>query len=78
MKNKKQTAIEWIKKELEGYGSPSSLNVDWETLDKLIEQAKQMEKDQIISAACYEPFLGDLPKWEGESYYEDKYGNKNG
>ncbi len=45
MKNK-QTAVEWLKKELEAYGSSSHLNLDWETFDELIKQAKEMEKQQ--------------------------------
>ena len=52
----KQTAIEWLKKELETYGDPGYCRIGWETLDKLIEQAKEMEKEQIIDAsseACY-------------------------
>ncbi|MFN5251338.1 MAG: hypothetical protein ACK5DE_09830 [Bacteroidota bacterium] len=44
----KQTAVDWIRKELEGYGSPSALNIDWETFDELIAQAKEMEKEQMI------------------------------
>ena len=68
MENKKQTAIEWLEQEfiaLQNYGV-NELG--------LFTKAKAMEKEQIISAACYEPFLGDLPKWDGENYYEDKYG----
>jgi hypothetical protein len=44
------TSIEWLKKELEDYGSSSHLNLDWETFDELIEQAKEMHKtEQEIS-----------------------------
>jgi hypothetical protein len=41
------TSIEWLKKELEDYGSPSHLNLDWETFDELIEQAKEMHKQEM-------------------------------
>ena len=47
---KQQTAIDWLKKELEDYGSPSHLNLDWSTFDELCEQAKQMEKEQLKMA----------------------------
>jgi hypothetical protein len=47
---KKQTAVEWLKKELEEYGSSSHLSLDWETFDKLVEQAKAMERSQIKDA----------------------------
>jgi hypothetical protein len=42
----KQTAVEWLKKEFEDYGSSSHLNLDWTTFDELCEQAKAMEKEQ--------------------------------
>ena len=47
---KKQTAVEWLKKELEEYGSSSHLSLDWETFDELCEQAKQMEKEQTCTS----------------------------
>jgi hypothetical protein len=39
----------------------------------IVDQAKAMEKEQIIKAACYEPFLGDFPRKEGEHYYNKIY-----
>jgi hypothetical protein len=45
-----QTAVEWLKKELEDYGSNSHLSLDWDTFDKLCEQAKEMHKQEIIDA----------------------------
>lgn len=43
----KQTAVQWLKKTLEDYGSPFALDVDWNVFDKIIEQAIEMERDQI-------------------------------
>ena len=37
----KQTSTEWLSKELESYGDPDHCKIEWETLDSLIEQAKQ-------------------------------------
>jgi hypothetical protein len=45
--NKQQTAVEWLKKQLEDYGSTSHLILDWDTFDELCEQAKEMEKEHI-------------------------------
>lgn len=45
---KKQTSVEWLKKELEEYGSSSHLSLDWETFDELCEQAKAMEREQMM------------------------------
>jgi hypothetical protein len=70
-----QTAVEWLKKELEEYGSSSHLNLDWETFDELCEQAKQMEKEQIMNAVYdsmgtnFDPNMG-----RAQQYYNEKYG----
>jgi hypothetical protein len=47
--NSKQTAVEWLGKELESYGDPGYCKLEWETLDSLIQQAKEMEKEQSYS-----------------------------
>jgi hypothetical protein len=54
----KQTSIEWLKKELEDYGSPSHLNLDWSTFDELIEQAKEMHK-QEMTTNCSQQEISD-------------------
>lgn len=43
----KQTAVEWLGKELESYGDPQFCEIEWEQLDSLIQQAKEMEKEQL-------------------------------
>jgi hypothetical protein len=45
----KQTAVEWLGKELESYGDPGYCKLEWETLDSLIQQAKETEKEQSYS-----------------------------
>jgi len=35
----KQTAVEWLCKELESYGDPQFCEIEWKQLDSLIEQA---------------------------------------
>jgi len=60
-----QTAVEWLIQIVSGPLIKIPQDV--------IEQAKQMEKEQIIKAACYDPFLGDLPVTEGEHYYDKTY-----
>ena len=44
------TAVEWLGKELESYGDPQFCEIEWEQLDSLIKQAKEMEKQQIMKA----------------------------
>lgn len=44
----KQTAIEWLKLQLEEYGDPQYCELTWKELDELCEQAKEMELAQRI------------------------------
>jgi hypothetical protein len=69
----KQTAVEWLKKELEDYGSNSHLSLDWNTFDELCKQAKAMEREQIIDAYYYDPNCDEI-KDDGEQYYNETYG----
>lgn len=70
---KQQTAVGWLKKELEDYGSSSHLNLDWETFDELCKQAKQMEKEQILNAHG-DKYDGDIDEVIiGEQYYNETY-----
>ena len=46
----RQTAVEWLVKELESYGDPQICKITWEDLDSLVNQAKEMEKEQIKDA----------------------------
>jgi hypothetical protein len=57
-----QTAVEWFYQRILA-----------EDIKAVFQQAKAMEKEQIINAACYEPFLGDFPRKEGEHYYNKTY-----
>jgi hypothetical protein len=65
------TAVEWLKKELEDYGSNSHLSLDWTNFDELVEQAKEMERQQIIDAVNSQRQLG----WDekGEQYYNETF-----
>ena len=78
MNNNKQTVVEWLSKQL--------MNVEPNTFgwDKVIEQAEEMYKTQIIDACNQDEFFGeegfgiceDITK--GEQYYNETYGgNEN-
>jgi hypothetical protein len=71
--NMKQTAVEWLKKELEDCGSNSHLSLDWNTFDELCEQAKQMEKEQIMAAYSNNGWNDDDPRGDAEHYYKQVY-----
>jgi hypothetical protein len=78
----KQTSIEWLKKELEDYGSSSHLNLDWETFDEFIEQAKIMHKQEIIDAHIEGQRVFDKhdhTQWttdQAEQYHQETFGGK--
>jgi hypothetical protein len=65
----KQTAVEWLVSEL----------LDGKTLmPSLIEQAKAMEKEQIIDTYLEASAnLEDITKEAAEQYYNEKYGGTN-
>jgi hypothetical protein len=74
----KQTAVEWLKKELESYGDPQFCKIEWEQLDSLIQQAKEMEKEQIIESYCQGCFdiskdENIFPRETSEQYYNETY-----
>ncbi len=67
--NKQQTAVEWFLIECGKYGDTAQIP------DKVIEQAKEMEKEQIIDAANTLLYAGPGPgdTW-AEQYYNETYG----
>jgi hypothetical protein len=77
----KQTAVEWLVKELESFGDPKSCKIKWEQLDLLFNQAKEMEKEQIVDAyeigfadAWDDARYDDEPKYAGaEQYYKETF-----
>jgi hypothetical protein len=72
MERVKQTAVEWLKGAIESCGKPHELQMSWSTLDEIIEQAKEMEKQQIKDAV--DGFPLNNRNLEGEQYYEQTYG----
>jgi hypothetical protein len=74
---KKQTAVEWLEIQLKkgvDY-NPLDLSGYTKAVDNLFNQAKAMEKEQIIEANedCSTNELGEL--FTGEQYYNETYGN---
>jgi hypothetical protein len=69
----KQTAVEWLQKQLECFGNKYELQMSWATVDELLEQAKEMEKEQIINALMTSEV--ELLAWgiSAEQYYNETY-----
>jgi hypothetical protein len=63
----KQTAVEWFAKQVL---SARQLGfISNEKFNELLEQAKEMEKEQIIQASC----CGGDGESEAEEYYEETF-----
>lgn len=78
----KETALDWLKQQLESYGGPQFCKVTWEDFDILIEQALQMEREQIEDAyvECWmndggNPFR--KVKENAQQYYQKTYGGQD-
>jgi hypothetical protein len=71
---KQQTAVEWLKKQLEDYGSNSHLTLNWDTLDELVDKAKEMEKEQIKDAYFHGSEDLNLRRRSPTQYYNEIYG----
>ena len=69
----KKTAVEWLEKELEDYGSNSHLSLDWNTFDELCVQAKEMEKEQIIQAYYQNGWNDNDNEHNAEQYYNETF-----
>ena len=65
---KKQTAVKWLEKEFVKLESTIGVHG---VMYELIEQAKEMEKQQIMDAV--DGFPLDKRHLEGEQYYNETY-----
>jgi hypothetical protein len=45
-----KTAVEWLRNQIEEDSDTTFHNLNWDRFDELIEQAKEMEKEQIIES----------------------------
>lgn len=65
---KKQTALEWLIEQLENHNGVTRAG-----FEKCIQQAKEMEKEQIIEAykADWHPYSDE----DAEQYYNETYKN---
>lgn len=64
----KQTAVEWLADKML---TESHSKIEW---DRIVEQAKEMEKEQIVNAYNDCEWTGDHE--DGEKYYKETYESK--
>ena len=67
----KQTAVHWLAEQIECFGNKHELQMSWATLDELLEQAREKEKEQIIDAWIVSD--NPLQRIEAEKYYNITY-----
>jgi len=76
----KQTAVEWLIKELNQEIDYIPMN-KWDIISDKIQQAKEMEKEQIIDSfiECWKENMPDgyECKKSAEQYYNDTYGGQD-
>jgi hypothetical protein len=81
MSNKKETAVDWFSnKSYEIFEQYSENKFDRKTLNLLMiastEQAKEMEKEQIIDACDYGKKYHEKFDYTSEQYYKETYTDK--
>jgi hypothetical protein len=67
----KKTAVHWLAEQIECFGNKHELQMSWATLEELLEQAKEKEKEQIIEAWIVSD--NPLQRMEAEKYYNITY-----
>ena len=66
----KQTAVEWLASQL-------GEHIIWEEkIIDLVEQAKEIEKQQIMNAYSYNGWNDDDERADAEQYYNETYGKE--
>ena len=70
MSNKEQTAVEWLEKEF--VKLEATIGV-YSKMYEIIEQAKEMEKQQIMDA--YNAASGGDSWYNGKEFYNKEYGS---
>jgi succinate dehydrogenase/fumarate reductase-like Fe-S protein len=73
MSNDKQTAVEWLVKELNQKIDFIPLE-KWDMIRDIIQQAKEMEKEQIEEAYKYARAHWSREDGNAERYYNETYG----
>jgi hypothetical protein len=69
-----QTAVDWLFEQINGYAYPLPFdrNIRIDISKEIIEQAKEMEKNQIIDAVRSECIYSNRQEI-AEKYYEDNF-----
>jgi hypothetical protein len=75
------TAVEWLNAELERLTTRDGINMSWAMMNDLLQQAKEMEREQIIEAHGIKTIrtikqgMDCFERTTGEQYYKETYNN---
>ena len=75
---KKQTAIEWLVKTI-NYQIDYIPIKHWDSIRDIIQEAKEMEKEQIVEAydaGLFDGTMDDVNDRMHKQYYNETYGSK--
>ena len=79
----KQAAVNWLLEQLEGTDSKIARVIGLKKYNEIVQQAKAMEKEQIVDA-CNQNEFEDIDGFgihetltKGEQYYNETYGKSN-
>ena len=73
----KQTAVEWLLNQIENDSDTHFHNINWDKFDELINQAKEMEKNNLYECGSF--WRGKENKIEKpffEQYYNETFNKK--
>jgi hypothetical protein len=79
-----KTAVDWYSEQLKDKLGQIVINQNWQLFDEIIEQAKEMEKEQIMRTAwhCHIEGVKQCSKTSqeyiqyGEQYYNETFKNQ--
>ncbi len=71
---KKQTAVEWLVRKINDELIGEIPMHRWDEIREIVQQAKEMEKEQIIDAYNESFRLRDKPYSTAIKYYNETYG----
>ena len=71
---KKEFSTDWLVNELKKLSeNGETVRLTFSKLEELAKEAKNMERDNILKASIYDPFLGNLPEKEGKWYLKNTF-----
>jgi hypothetical protein len=69
-----QTAVEWLIEQIEGTDFKIARAIGLKKYNQIVQQAKAMEKEQIVEAHNEGIWIEGKAFDEGEQYYNETYG----